>query len=119
MERRKRIPIVRLTAGRLMRHRVSAGISRRSMRLWPSEKEVKIMNKQQLQIELNRLQVPPDSYSLSGGFPNEAFCLDENYGVWTTYYSERGQKTGEKSFTGQAHACDSFLRDLKRMLGIP
>jgi hypothetical protein len=77
------------------------------------------MNKQQLQNELTRIRVPVDSYSLSGGFPNEAFCLDESYGLWTTYYSERGHRTGEKSFNDEATACASFLHDLKRMLGLP
>jgi hypothetical protein len=77
------------------------------------------MNKHELQTELSRLRVPLDSYSLSGGFPSEAFCLDETYGVWRTYYSEHGHKTGEKIFPDETDACVSFLHDLKRMLGLP
>lgn len=38
------------------------------------------MNLMELEIELKKLDIPEDSYSLKGGLPNEVFCITENNG---------------------------------------
>ena len=58
---------------------------------------------------LQELNIPRDAYSLQGGFPNEAFCIGVVNGKWETYYSERGNKTGLKSFENENEACEYFL----------
>lgn len=64
--------------------------------------------------ELDDLGISKDLYSiLQGGTPNEKLCLVyEN--EWKIYYSERGNKTGEKVFQSEEEACEVFLRKLKR-----
>ncbi len=67
------------------------------------------MNTSKLNEKLKGLNIPKDAYSLQGGFPNESFCIGEDNGVWETYYSERGNKTGLKTFTNEKEACEYFL----------
>lgn len=43
-------------------------------------------------------KIPSHAYSLTGGYPNEAFCIGQNNGKWEVYYSERGNKTSLKIF---------------------
>ena len=38
-----------------------------------------------------------DVYSLTGGLPNEAYCLENRGYEWAVYYSERGERSGERS----------------------
>lgn len=66
------------------------------------------MKKNELEQKLITENVNPYSYSLDGGLPNEAFCLGENGSVWEVYYSERGSKTGLKTFQTEDEACDYF-----------
>ncbi|TGD77605.1 hypothetical protein [Hymenobacter wooponensis] len=70
------------------------------------------MTKQDLLATLLRLDISPDSYTLAGGLPNEAFCLDHSPGKWDVYYSERGQKTGLVSFAEEDVACKYLLGTL-------
>lgn len=64
--------------------------------------------------ELEKLRISKELYSImSGGMPNEKLCLvyeDE----WKIYYSERGKRTGEKSYLNEEEACEAFLRKVKR-----
>ena len=69
-----------------------------------------------LKIKLKELNVPSVLYSLHGGFPSEKYCIEERNGRWYTYYSERGLRSGEREFSNESDACESFLEDLKREL---
>ncbi|MDO5291795.1 MAG: hypothetical protein Q4F05_03490 [bacterium] len=72
------------------------------------------MNVKELENELERLGISKNLYSImQGGFLNEKLCLvheDE----WKIYYSERGKRTGEKEYSSEAEACETFLRKVKR-----
>ena len=63
------------------------------------------MIKSELKKLLVQNNVKTDSYSLDGGLPNEAFCLNKFSGVWEVYYSERGCKSGLKEFNSEDEAC--------------
>ncbi len=51
----------------------------------------------------------PDMYSLTGGLPNEAHCLEDRGREWTVYYSERGERSEERTFAHESEACEFFL----------
>ncbi|WP_026478302.1 hypothetical protein [Alkaliphilus transvaalensis] len=74
------------------------------------------MNINDLKKILINNNIPKDAYSLDGGLPNEAYCLNRNGGNWEVYYSERGQKSGLKLFRTENEACDYFYKSLVRML---
>jgi hypothetical protein len=63
------------------------------------------MDIKSLKVALNKLNVNPDSYSLEGGLPSEKYCLSNEGINWSVYYSERGQRTGEKLFSSESQAC--------------
>lgn len=69
-----------------------------------------------LKEKLKALNVPPILYSLRGGLPSEKYCIEERDGKWYTYYSERGERSGEKEFSSESAACEDFLKDIKREL---
>jgi hypothetical protein len=75
------------------------------------------VNSQELQNTLAALDAPLDSYCL-GCEKDEALCLVENYGRWIVYYSERGHRAGEQSFSTEELACAAFLERLRKMLHI-
>lgn len=66
------------------------------------------MTKKDLEVILLEKKIRKDSYSLSGGLPNEAYCIHENDFGWEVYYSERGNKTGLKIFQNENEACSYF-----------
>lgn len=70
------------------------------------------MNKKKLQRELNSKKISLDMYSLDGGLPNEAYCLNKVGNKWEVYYSERGLKTNLKTFDSEEKACDYIYRIL-------
>ena len=70
------------------------------------------MNKQELEEVLLLNKVPKDLYSLSGGLPNESYCLEKKKSRWHVYYSERGIKTTDKHFNSESEACQFILRKL-------
>ncbi len=72
------------------------------------------MNTENLKKRLKGLKINEESYSLEGGLPNERYCLDESYGTWSFYYSERGQKTGYVEFDSEKKACEYFLDTIKK-----
>lgn len=51
------------------------------------------MNIQELENILRLNKVPKELYSLKGGLPSEAFCIEKENDRWHVYYSERGGKT--------------------------
>jgi hypothetical protein len=63
------------------------------------------MNRDELQSVLEKNQVAPIAYSLGGGLPNEKYVLDQGIDKWSVYYSERGQKSGERIFNTEDAAC--------------
>jgi hypothetical protein len=68
------------------------------------------VNLAELKITLTSRRVPPDAYCLTGGLPNEAYCIERGAdGKWNTYYSERGLRTGLKAFDTEEDACDYFF----------
>lgn len=77
------------------------------------------MKKIQLAEKLKQMNIRKDSYSLNGGLPNEAFCLNMHNNVWEVYYSERGSKSGLKIFYSEEEACEYFyewlVKTFKRM----
>ena len=75
------------------------------------------MNKQQLENILLLNKVPKDLYSLNGGLPNEAYCIEEKDGEWQVYYSERGIRTNIEYFKNEEKACDCLLNEVKKAIG--
>ena len=51
------------------------------------------MNIEQLRNFLIINHVPDDLYSLDGGLPSEAYCINKVEEGWEVYYSERGLKS--------------------------
>jgi|LFRM01.1.fsa_nt_gb hypothetical protein len=70
-----------------------------------------------IKVKLNS-KIPSDSYSLVGGLPNEALCINNNGKQWEVYYSERGNKTNLKIFNSENDACEYFYNSLLKMLGL-
>jgi hypothetical protein len=68
-----------------------------------------MMDKKELEFLLIDKNIRPDAYSLNGGLPNDAYCLDEKNGIWKTYYSERGSAVSVKEFDTENDACACFL----------
>lgn len=68
------------------------------------------MNIEQLRQLLEKESIPIDSYSLSGGLPNEAFCISNEDDSWEVYYSERGQKSGLLLFKTEKDACENIYK---------
>ena len=76
------------------------------------------MNKQQLEKILLLNKVPKDLYSLKGGLPNEAYCLEEENDKWHVYYSERGIKTSIGYFKSEREACGCLLKEIKKIISV-
>lgn len=74
------------------------------------------MNISDLQTRLLKSNVPADAYSLTGGLPNEAYCIEQGTdGKWDTYYCERGQRTSLRTFDTETEACDYFFNCVKKL----
>jgi len=70
-----------------------------------------LMNRAELENILRDRKVSPLAYSLGGGLPNEKYTLDQIGPKWSVYYSERGQRNGERDFDSEDEAC-RYLLDL-------
>ena len=66
------------------------------------------MTRVELEQRLVQEGVPTDLYRLNGGLPNEAYCIAQDEEKWVVYYSERGSKSGVKSFETEEEACNYF-----------
>ena len=73
------------------------------------------MTRFQLRCILIWENIRPDLYSLNGGFPNEAYCIDNLGDAWEVYYSERGSKMGLKKFNDESDACEYLYKLLIRL----
>lgn len=68
------------------------------------------MNRAELKTKLEQAGVYAEAYSLNGVLPNERYVLgQEASGRWDVYYSERGQKTGLRSFDSESAACQFLV----------
>lgn len=76
------------------------------------------MNKQELEEVLLLNKVPKDLYSLSGGLPNESYCLEKEKNRWHVYYSERGIKTSVGYFENEEAACECLLKEIRKIVSI-
>ncbi|SEE94177.1 hypothetical protein [Jiangella alba] len=66
------------------------------------------MNVAELQALFDAEQIDPDSYSLDGGTPTEAYVLEQMPSGWAVYYAERGLRTAEMAFESESEACDQL-----------
>ena len=66
------------------------------------------MNIDQLRLKLNELEIKKDAYSLLSSPKDETYCLEYKFGQWSYFYSERGQRSGEKVFSNECEACIYF-----------
>ena len=57
--------------------------------------------------------IRPDAYCLTGGSPNESYCIDRDGDDWLVYYSERGLRSDLRRFGTESDAC-SHLQALLR-----
>jgi hypothetical protein len=62
--------------------------------------------------------VPDNLYSLDGGLPSEAYCINKVEGGWEVYYSERGLKSQLVKFDTEDKAClylRSIIKDILKL----
>jgi hypothetical protein len=69
------------------------------------------LDRERLADLLARHGIDPTAYSLAGGHPSECYVLDHRGHEWVVYYSERGLKSGLRSFESEDLAC-RHLADL-------
>jgi hypothetical protein len=71
------------------------------------------MDVRELAAVLDGNGIRPDAYDLEiEGFslPNDTYCIRKEGGArWVTYYSERGERVGEKAWITEAEACQALL----------
>jgi hypothetical protein len=73
------------------------------------------MNCQQLKIELEANEIDSEAYYIGSGFPNEKYVLArETDGRWSVYFSERGERAGNRFFHSESDACSFFLKRVLR-----
>lgn len=69
------------------------------------------MNIQQLTAALDCEGIDPRFISLSGAVQDESYVLEQDPKAgWWVYYSERGERSGERFFATESGACD-YLHD--------
>jgi hypothetical protein len=57
--------------------------------------------------------IDPRRYSLEGGLPDDATCLEHTpAGRWSVYLSDRGQRRNERVFEQLDEALDELAREL-------
>ncbi len=77
------------------------------------------MTESELKIELNKLKVPEEWYSINEGIKFDAYILNKIYYFWEYFYfDERGEKNEYKKFDNENDACNFFLEKLKREMEI-
>lgn len=67
------------------------------------------MTVKDLKVFLIEHNTPEDLYSLDGGLPNEAYCIEKITSGWHVYYSERGKKNTIGRFDTEEAAVRCFL----------
>ncbi len=61
-------------------------------------------------------KVPENLYSLKGGLPSEAYCINKTQEKWEVYYSERGIKSHLIQFDTEDSACLYLQEIIKKIL---
>ena len=74
------------------------------------------MNIEELRRFFDINYVPKDLYSLNGGFPSEAYCIDKVEEQWEVYYSERGKKSQVVKFDTENDACLYLQSMIRKVL---
>lgn len=64
------------------------------------------MNLKELKDFLIENGVMKDYYSLTGGLPNDAYCINYLDPGWEVYYCENGEKSFSKFFSKEGEACE-------------
>jgi hypothetical protein len=73
------------------------------------------MNISELKMALEKTNVDPYFASLDGEVKAESLVLERpESGGWCVYYSERGQRTGERWFITEEEACQYIFDSLSR-----
>lgn len=72
------------------------------------------MNIKQLEEILLMNKVPKELYSLKGGLPSEAYCIEKKE-KWEVYYSERGIKQNMGYFENEEDACKCLLNEITKV----
>ncbi|HQF94327.1 MAG TPA: hypothetical protein PLS46_09215 [Microthrixaceae bacterium] len=76
------------------------------------------MNKDDLRDWLKSHQVNELLYSLDGGSGPDTVILDQpRLRTWDVYYSERGNRSLERTFSVETEACEYFMDLLRSSLG--
>jgi hypothetical protein len=72
------------------------------------------LNLETLEKELERLGIPPNAYSLTGGLRNYRYCIVFNNDKWEVYFSNCGQRDDLKIFEDESAACECLLNRAKK-----
>lgn len=67
------------------------------------------MNRDELRETLKGEGIRDSAYSLDGGLRNDTLVMDLIGDRWIVYYSERGQRWDERSFSDEDSACQYLL----------
>jgi len=63
------------------------------------------MNQKELETKLHREGIMRSAYALDGESPYEQYAIQNNYGKWSVFYSERGLESNLKKFNNESDAC--------------
>ena len=74
------------------------------------------MTLEELEKKLAKSYIPSDMYSLKGGLPNEAYCVEKKNGKWHVYYSEHGIKITINNFTDEESAANCLWDKIKERI---
>jgi hypothetical protein len=58
--------------------------------------------------------IDPRCFTLDGGLPSEQYVMASDEAGYHVYYSERGQRTGMRTFASEAMALVALFADLQR-----
>jgi hypothetical protein len=66
-----------------------------------------------LKVLLKLMFVPKHMYSLSGGLPGEAYCIEKDGDRWHFYYSERGEKRTIAYYDSEREVAKAFFKKIR------
>lgn len=75
------------------------------------------MNINELKSVLESERFIKNTYSLTGGRHQDAYCLSFENGLWQVYYSERGEEIERTIFDSESEACEFFLNKMRSDIG--
>ena len=71
------------------------------------------MNTNELENYLKAIRVPEEDYVIGGLGYGEVHGVGIVNGVWSTYYSERGQHRNIEPYVDEHHACMAFAKQMR------